>query len=340
MARISHRALVEPVIPSGGIAPPKPDFFLAAEQNAPQNTYLVQILERPDPQTFLKVAGTRLRPDWEWSRAGWALAQPKQMWNPLANLPDAAEEGSGDAAGGVVLSKSPRKDQGMMASSFVGEEGDGEAAAAGGGDAPRFRSLSAPPISTALVRLDPEGPTRKRAAGSSARIWCDCRRRRLTASCGLAPRSKAGSSSRRAATAQRMACGGTARPTAKRTAASRTPGRGQSGSARQHGEAQLARGEWSRRRPALRCKQPRARASHPPSRLRLTSSSGFARGAGTGAMAHPRQWARVGMGIEVRLPRAALPRRVVEGELLEMTNQSGARAHPRVCRTGRLRGAP
>ena len=44
-------------------------------------------------------------------------------------------------------------------------------------------------------------------------------------------------------------------------------------------------------------------------------------------MAHPRQWARVGMGIEVRLPEPLFRGAWWEGELLEMTNQS---AHVRI----------
>ena len=323
---------VEPVIPSGGIAPPKPDFFLAAEQNAPQNTYLVQILERPDPQTFLKVAGTRLRPDWEWSRAGWALAQPKQMWNPLANLPDAAEEGSGDAAGGVVLSKSPRKDQGMMASSFVGEEGDGEAAAAGGGDAPQFRSLSAPPISTALVpavipgradqkkggwvfrsdlvRLPPSEIDRKLWVGSAEQGWLVVEACRNGAKNGLwrycspdgqAYRSKSDARER----SNPVPLGNTAKRNSQ-------------------GESGVAVGQRYDASGAAGTSLPPAVAPPAVDELQRIRA---AQAQAAGAMAHPRQWARVGMGIEVRLPEPLFRGAWWEGELLEMTNQS---AHVRI----------
>ena len=75
----------EPPPGTGGImpAPPVPAFLKAAQANAPDETWLVQILEKAEPAAVLRVGERLLRPDWEWSRNGWLLAQPPNAWTVL-----------------------------------------------------------------------------------------------------------------------------------------------------------------------------------------------------------------------------------------------------------------
>ena len=95
----------EPAAPPFG-APPVPDFVKAASANAPAQMWLVQILERPEPAIVLRVGASRLRPDWGWTRAGWALAQPRGA--------TIDEDDPARPANVIVALKSPRPDLMLM----------------------------------------------------------------------------------------------------------------------------------------------------------------------------------------------------------------------------------
>ena len=77
----------------GGTMPqaPVPAFLKAAQAHAPPETWLVQITEKPEPAAVLRVGPSLLRPDWEWSKIGWSLAQPPRAWAAL-------QAGGGDGA--------------------------------------------------------------------------------------------------------------------------------------------------------------------------------------------------------------------------------------------------
>ena len=122
MARLVSGQYTEPPPGTGGImpAPPVPAFLKAAQANAPDETWLVQILEKAElPRCG--VGERLLRPDWEWSRNGCCGAAAKCVDSSAAGA--AAKEFA--AAGGLAAAAA-------AAGGVAAAGAEGAAGAAGG----------------------------------------------------------------------------------------------------------------------------------------------------------------------------------------------------------------
>ena len=318
-------AFSEPLAPPLG-APPVPEFVRRASENAPKETLLVQILDRPEPAAVLRVGASRLRPDWGWSRAGWALAQP----------PSRAGCGDGDPERGanvIIAGKSPRPDLVRAAEEMDddeegsdgmagGVEGEWEAAAddahAPLGEAVAgnlsmgglFAAGSSADAHTAhgghggggqwlfradLIRLPPDVVDKKMWPGAAAHGWAMVESCRNGHKHGLWRYCAPDGTTYRSRTDAIARSNPVAAPAAPRGARAAPTHSGPAA-----GGLVAASGMGAER----------TASATPAEVARLRAAA---------ALAHPRHWARVGMAVEARLSEPIYRGAWWEGELLELT---------------------